>query len=184
MFGEKFVLHRGVTIWLTGLSGAGKTTISRLLLEQLKKWGIKTEVLDGDEIRRQLTADLGFSQQDRQKNIAIVTFIAKLLTRNDIIVIASFVSPYREMRQYCRSQIGSFIEVYIKCPLEECMRRDVKGLYQRALTGQIKEFTGISAPYEEPDNPDIVVMTNKETPGESAVKILTYLIDRGYLQRG
>lgn len=88
------------------------------------------------------------------------------------------------MRQYCRSQIGSFIEVYIKCPLEECMRRDVKGLYQRALTGQIKEFTGISAPYEEPDNPDIVVMTNKETPGESAVKILTYLIDRGYLQRG
>lgn len=174
-------MQKGVTVWLTGLSGAGKTTISRLVEDRLKKSGIKVEVLDGDVIRQYLTVDLGFSKEDRQKNIERAAFVAKLLTRNDVIVLASFISPYRQMREFCRHEIGSFIEVFVKCPLKECIRRDVKGLYKKALHAEIGYFTGISDPYEEPENPDIVVETNRETPEESSAKILDYLVQHRYV---
>lgn len=172
---------KGVTIWLTGLSGAGKTTISRLLEYYLIKLKVRVEALDGDEIRKHISDGLGFTREDRQKNIERVAYLCKLLTRNDVIVIASFISPYLEMRNYCREEIGSFVEVYVKCPLEECVRRDVKGLYSKARRGEIQNFTGISDPYEEPRNPDIIVDTARESPQDCAFKILAYLVKEGYL---
>lgn len=181
MSGQKYRLKKGVTIWLTGLSGAGKTTISHLLEEQLKKLKLKVEVLDGDAIRKLLSDNLGFSREDRQKHIARVAYICKLLTRNDVTVIASLISPYRETRDCCRKEIGSFVEVYVKCPLEECIRRDVKGLYHKAINGHIQGFTGISDPYEEPENPEVVVDTFIEEPRESVFKILVYLARQGFL---
>lgn len=177
------MLQKGVTVWFTGLSGAGKTTISQLVEAELRKSGVKVETLDGDRVRQHFTADLGFSREDRQKNMERVAFVAKLLTRNDVVVLASFVSPYRQMRDYCRQEIGSFIEVFVKCPLEECIRRDVKGLYRKALQGEIKNFTGISDPFEEPENPEIVVETDRTTPDECAAGIVAYLERHGYVQR-
>ncbi|RCW50870.1 adenylyl-sulfate kinase [Paenibacillus prosopidis] len=174
-------MQKGVTVWFTGLSGAGKTTISRLVETKLIESGIRVEAFDGDVVRRNLTADLGFSKEDRQKNIERVAFVAKLLTRNDVIVLASFISPYRQMRDYCRQEIGSFIEVFVKCSLAECIRRDVKGLYKKALNGEIPGFTGISDPFEEPDNPDIALDTEIEEPVESAAKIIEYLKQHRYI---
>ncbi|UOF90559.1 adenylyl-sulfate kinase [Fodinisporobacter ferrooxydans] len=174
-------MQKGVTVWLTGLSGAGKTTISRLVETELSKSGFRVEVLDGDEIRQYLSKELGFLKEDRQKNIERAAYVAKLLTRNDVIVLASFISPYQKLREYCRREIGSFIEVYVKCSLEECIRRDVKHLYKKALNGEIQHFTGISDTFEEPENPDIIVQTDRETPAESASRILDYLIRRQYI---
>lgn len=173
--------QKGVTIWLTGLSGAGKTTISIPLEAELKKRGLKVERLDGDIVRQGLTRDLGFSKEDRDKNIERVTFVARLLTRNDVIVICSFISPYRERRAKSREEIGSFIEVYVECPLEECIRRDVKGMYAKALAGEIENFTGVSDPYEEPENPEIVCHTAEETVDQSVAKIIAYLEEHGYI---
>ncbi|MGM0882792.1 MAG: adenylyl-sulfate kinase [Bacillota bacterium] len=175
-------MQKGVTVWFTGLSGTGKTTISRLVEAELIYSGIRVEALDGDVVRKNLTADLGFSKEDRQKNIERVAFVAKLLTRNDIIVLASFISPYRHMRDYSRQEIGSFIEVFVKCSLAECIRRDVKGLYKKALKGEIPCFTGISDPFEEPEKPDIVLDTEIETPAESAAKIIQYLMQHQYIK--
>jgi adenylylsulfate kinase len=174
-------LQKGVTVWFTGLSGAGKTTISGLVEAELRQSGKKVEALDGDVVRRNLTADLGFSKEDRFTNIQRVAYVAKLLTRNDIIVLASFISPYQEMRDYCRKEIGSFIEVFVKCPLEECISRDVKGLYKKALKGEISHFTGITDHFEEPMNPDVVVETGVETPQESAAIIMAYLARNHYV---
>lgn len=172
---------KGVTVWLTGLSGAGKTTIAMLVEKRLAAMGCRVERLDGDVVRRSLTRDLGFSREDRDRNIERVTFVAKLLTRNGVIVLASFISPYRAMREASRREIGEFVEVYVKCPLEVCMARDVKGIYRKALAGEISHFTGISDPYEEPLSPELVVETDRETPEESAAKVLGKLRELGYL---
>jgi adenylylsulfate kinase len=175
-------LQKGVTVWFTGLSGSGKTTISQIVAKELQNRKIKYEVLDGDVIRQQLTADLGFSKEDRQKNIERVSFVAKLLTRNDVIVLASFISPYRQMRDYARQEIGSFIEVYVKCSVQECTRRDVKGLYQKALNEEIPKFTGISDPFEEPNQPELIVNTEQETAEQSARKVIDYLKQNNYIR--
>lgn len=166
---------------MTGLSGAGKTTIAKIMEAELKARGLKIERLDGDVVRQSLTRDLGFSKEDRDKNIERVTFVAKLLSRNGVGVIASFISPYQAVRDVARRETTNFIEVYVHAPLEVCMERDVKGMYRKAIAGEIENFTGISDPYEEPVNPDLVLHTHLETPEESAAKAITYLEERGLI---
>jgi adenylyl-sulfate kinase len=178
---------RGFTVWLTGLSGSGKTTIAKLIAQELRGRGVKVERLDGDIVRQSLTRDLGFSKADRDLNIERVTFVAKLLTRNGVGVICSFISPYRERRATSRAEIGAgggFIEVYVECPLEVCAQRDVKGLYEKAFRGEIAEFTGVSDPYEPPETPEIVCHTADETVNESADKVIAYLERSGYIPAG
>jgi adenylyl-sulfate kinase len=175
--------HRGVTIWLTGLSGAGKTSIAIPLTETLRERGYKVERLDGDVVRKGLTRDLGFSKEDRDMNIERVTFVAKLLTRNCVIVPCAFISPYRAERARAREEIGEFIEVFVECPVGICAERDVKGLYAKAYAGEIPNFTGVSDPYEPPENPDVVVHTANETVEESVAKIITYLEDNDYISK-
>ena len=174
--------QKGVTLWFTGLPCSGKSAVADRLAECLKDRGYRVERLDGDIIRRSLTRDLGFSREDRDENIRRVAFVAKLLTRNDVFVLTSFISPYREVRAYARREIGSFLEVYTKCSLEECMRRDVKGMYKKAIEGKIKEFTGVSDPYEEPVDPEILLETDKEALEESAAKVLAKMRELGYLE--
>jgi len=173
--------QKGVTIWLTGLSGAGKSTIAVDLEKRLLAMGVDLEPLDGDVIRTNLSQGLSFSRADRDINVRRIGFVCELLTRHGVVVITSAISPYRAVRTELKERIGDFIEIYVNCPLEECINRDVKGLYKRAIAGEIPQFTGISDPYEEPLNPDIVCQTNIETLEESVEKIVTYLIDKGYL---
>jgi len=173
--------HKGFVLWFTGLSGSGKTTIAKLIEKELKSRGTHIERLDGDVVRQSLTADLGFSKEDRDKNIQRVTFVAKLLSRNDVGVLASFISPYRATRDWVRSEVTNFIEVFVDCSLEECIRRDVKGLYAKALAGEIPEFTGVSDPYEAPLNAEITVKTDGESVEESSAKIIRYLEEKGYV---
>ena len=165
----------GVTLWFTGLSGAGKTTISRAVEKELKSHGYKVEVLDGDVVRQNLTKGLGFSKEDRDENIRRVGFVANLLTRNQVIVLVSAISPYHEIREEVRQQIGNFVEVYVNAPLEVCEERDVKGLYRKARAGEIKNFTGIDDPYEPPQNPEVECRTDLESVEESVSKVLTKL---------
>jgi len=172
---------KGVTIWFTGLPCSGKTTIADELADILKKKGLNVERLDGDIVRKDLTNDLGFSKKDRDENIRRVTFVAKLLTRNNVIVLATFVSPYSKRREKTRKEIGEFLEVYVKCPVEECIKRDVKGMYEKALRGEITGFTGVDDPYEEPINPDLVLETHKESVEESVNKVLSLMEGTGYL---
>lgn len=167
--------QKGYTLWLTGLSGAGKTTLGNLVEMELKDRGIKVEFLDGDLVRQELCRDLGFSMADRMKNIERVCFLAKLLNRNGIWVVASFITPYRSMRSLCRKEISNYIEVYVQCDLDILINRDKKGLYKKALSGEIANFTGISDPFEEPENPDILVKTDQETPEQSLAKIIGWL---------
>ena len=173
--------QKGVTLWFTGLPCSGKSAIADKLADMLRERGYRVERLDGDIVRQSLTRDLGFSRADRDENIRRVTFVAKLLTRNDVFVLTSFISPYRDIRAESRGEIGSFVEIYTKCPLEKCMERDIKGMYKKAIEGKIKEFTGISDPYEEPENPEILLETDKETLEESTLKVLAYIKERGYL---
>jgi adenylyl-sulfate kinase len=173
--------QKGFTLWFTGLSGSGKTTIAKPIEQELRNRGLKVERLDGDIVRQSLTRDLGFSKEDRNKNIERVTFVAKLLTRNGVAVLCSFISPYRERRAKSRQEIGEFIEVYVECSVEECARRDVKGMYAMAFAGEIKEFTGVSDPYEPPENPEIVCHTAQETLEESIAKVIAYLEEHGYI---
>lgn len=173
--------QRGVTVWFTGLSGAGKTTISRHVEKDLRMQGYKVEVLDGDLIRQYLTKGLGFSREDRDENIRRIGFVAKLLTRNDVIVLVSAISPYRDIRQEVQQYIGEFIEVYVNAPLEVCELRDVKGLYKKARSGKIKHFTGIDDPYEEPLFPEVECRTEWEDVSESAAKVLEKLDELGYI---
>jgi adenylyl-sulfate kinase len=175
--------QRGFTAWFTGLSGSGKTTIARIVEDEMRARGLRVERLDGDIVRQSLTRDLGFSKEDRDMNIERVTFVAKLLTRNDVAVLCAFISPYRSRRALSRREIGEFIEVYIECPVDECARRDVKGLYAKAFAGEIGNFTGVSDPYEPPENPEIVCHTAEETPEQSAHRILMYLEQHGYIPR-
>ena len=167
--------NAGFTLWLTGLSGAGKTTIALALLPELQARGVKAERLDGDVVRESLTRDLGFSKEDRDKNIERVTFVAKLLSRNGVGVIGSFISPYQATRDMVRRETTNFIEVFVDASVETCIGRDVKGLYEKAIAGEIPNFTGVSDPYEAPVSPEIIVDTNTETLEESVNKILTYL---------
>jgi len=172
----------GLTIWFTGLSGSGKTTLSKELEKRLRERGVKKlEVLDGDVVRTNLSKGLGFSKEDRDINIRRIGFVAKLLTRNGALVMCAAISPYRSVRDEIRMDIGDFIEVYVRCPVDVCAERDVKGLYKKAMSGEIKQFTGVSDPYEEPINPEVVCETGNETVEESTEKILTKLELLGYL---
>jgi adenylyl-sulfate kinase len=173
--------QKGFTLWFTGLPCSGKTAVADKVAEILKESSLKVERLDGDIVRQSLTRDLGFSKEDRNENIRRVTFVAKLLTRNGVAVLTSFISPYREIREHARREIGNFIEVYVKCPVEVCMERDTKGMYEKAIRGEIKEFTGVSDPYEEPLNPEILLETDKETLEESTDKVIQRLNDLGYI---
>ena len=174
-------LQRGVTVWFTGLPSSGKSTIARLVERQCRKWKLKTELLDGDVVRTHLTKGLGFSKEDRDTNIKRIAFVCQLLTRNDVLAITSAISPYRETRDQARQMIGSFVEVYVKTSLEECEKRDVKGLYQKARAGEVKGMTGVDDPYEAPANPEVVCETEKETAEECAAKVIAKLRDLGYL---
>ena len=167
--------QQGFTLWLTGLSGAGKTTVAMALENELHERGLLIERLDGDTVREGLTRDLGFSKEDRDKNIERVCFVARLLSRNRVGVVASFISPYREARDNVRQQTTNFIEVYVNAPLEVCAARDVKGLYAKAFAGQIQGFTGVNDPYEAPENPEIILHTDKETLEQSVNIIIDYL---------
>jgi adenylylsulfate kinase len=174
--------QKGVTIWLTGLSGSGKTTISHAVAKDLKLFGYKVEILDGDIIRQHLSGDLGFSQQDRVTNIRRIGFVADLLTRNGVIVIVAAIAPYRNIRDEIRLQIGNFIEVFVNSPLEVCERRDPKGLYAKARAGLIQNFTGIDDPYEPPLNPEVLCRTDQESAIESSKQILRKLRELGYIE--
>ena len=169
----------GFVLWFTGLSGSGKSTIADRVAEKLRERGLKIERLDGDTVRKSLTRDLGFSERDRNENIRRVAFVAKLLSRNGVGVIASFISPYRKIRNHVREEVTNFVEVYAKCPLEICIERDPKGLYKKALNGEIENFTGISHPYEEPENPEILLETDKETVDECVDKVINKLEEFG-----
>ena len=176
--------QQGFTLWFTGLSGSGKTALAKALEPVLRERGLKVERLDGDIVRQSLTRDLGFSKEDRDKNIERVTFVAKLLTRNGVATICSFISPYIERRNRSRREIGSFVECYVECPLETLIERDVKGLYKKALAGEIQNFTGVSDPYEPPPNPEIVVNSATQTIEDSTAIILDRLTELGYLPPG
>jgi adenylylsulfate kinase len=171
----------GVTVWFTGLSGAGKTTISLAVEKKLLSYGHRVEILDGDVVRQNLTKGLGFSKEDRDENIRRVGFVAGLLTRNQVSVLVSAISPYREIRQEVRHRIGNFVEVYVNAPLLVCEQRDVKGLYKKARSGEIKNFTGIDDPYEPPLNPEVECRTDLESLEESVSKVLAKLRELGYL---
>ncbi len=170
------MLKEGYTLWFTGWSGSGKTTIAMALEEKLRKRDLQyVQRLDGDIVREDLCSDLGFSKEDRNENIRRATFIAQMLSNNGVATLVSFISPYRDLRAHARSRCHNFIEVYVKCDRDTLIKRDVKGLYEKALNNEITEFTGISDPYEEPENPELVLDTAKEDPEESVEKIIEYL---------
>lgn len=175
------VEHAGFVVWLTGLSGAGKTTISIALESMLRARQVRLERLDNDTIRQTLSRDLGFSKEERDKNIERVTYVAQLLSRNQVGVIASFISPYAAMRDFARLHTTNFIEVFVDAPLEVCIQRDVKGLYAKALAGEILNFTGISDPYEAPLQPEVHVHTDRESVERCVLRIIECLEERGLI---
>jgi len=179
---RRITLARGFTLWLTGLSGAGKSTLATALGRELARHGIPVETLDGDEVRQNLSKGLGFSREDRDANIRRIGYVAKLLTRNGVVVISAAISPYRAVRDEVRREIGAFVEVHVKASLEECVRRDTKGLYARALAGEIAQFTGVSDPYEEPLAPELVVDTEREDVTSSATRVIDRLVELGHLR--
>jgi len=177
--------HKGCTVWMTGLSGSGKSTLAVALEKKLWERGVRAYVLDGDNIRHGLNKDLGFSPSDRTENIRRIGEVAKLFTDAAVINVTAFISPYRADRDTVRALMpeGDFVEAFIDCPVDVCERRDVKGLYKKARAGEIKEFTGISAPYEPPLNPEVTVRTDRESEEESLNHLLQYLERRGYIPR-
>ena len=174
---------KGFTVWFTGLSGAGKSTLADRLGPLLQQLGHKVEVLDGDVVRTNLSKGLGFSKEDRDTNIRRIGFVCNLLTRNDVVAISAAISPYREIRDENRKMIGNFVEVYVKCPIPVLAERDVKGLYKKALAGEIKNFTGIDDPYEEPLHPEVLVESDKETVDQSLHKIVAKLESMGLISK-
>jgi adenylylsulfate kinase len=172
---------RGFVLWLTGLPGAGKTTLAYGVMNRLKAMGKRVEVLDGDEIRKGLSRDLGFSKEDREKHNERVIYVAKLLSRNGVATVVPLISPYREVREKARKETGNFVEVYVRCPLDVLIQRDPKGLYRKALAGEITNLTGIQDPYEEPVSPEIIVDTDKLSIEESINIIVNYLISNGFV---
>lgn len=173
----------GFTVWFTGLPCSGKTTVSQLLAARLRSLKYPVELLDGDEVRHHLSQGLGFTRQDRDLNIGRIGYVCHLLSRNGVIAIAAAVSPYREAREAVRKRIGRFMEVYVKCPLEVCIARDKKGMYRKAFAGEIPQFTGVSDPYEEPTEPEVIVETDAQSPEESISVILGQLVSLGYIPR-
>ncbi|NQY92000.1 MAG: adenylyl-sulfate kinase [Deltaproteobacteria bacterium] len=180
---EKISGHRGCTVWLTGLSGSGKSTLANLLEKALWERGARAYVLDGDNVRHGLNKDLGFSPEDREENIRRIGEVAALFTEAGIINVTAFISPYKGDRDKVREIMadGDFVEVYVKCDLDECEKRDPKGLYKKARAGEIPEFTGISAPYEEPDKAELIIDTTSQSEEDSLQALLSYLEEKGYL---
>ena len=174
-------MQKGVTLWFTGLSGAGKSTLANHVATELRRRGLKVEILDGDEVRTNLSKGLGFSKEDRAPTIKRIGSVCKLLTRNGVVAISAAISPYREVRDHNRTEIGQFIEIYVRCSIEELTRRDVKGLYKKALAGELPNFTGVSDPYEPPLNPEITVDSERQREQESLQAILTYLEQQGWI---
>lgn len=174
--------NKGFTIWFTGLSGAGKSTLAEALEQRLKQRGRNVEILDGDIVRTHLSKGLGFSREDRDTNIKRIAFVCGLLTRNGVVCISAAISPYREARAWAREEIGNFVEIYVRCSLEVCRQRDVKGLYKLVDEGKIKNFTGIDDPYEEPEHPELIIESDRETLEESIERIFTRLVELGYLE--
>jgi adenylylsulfate kinase len=173
---------RGFTLWFTGLSGSGKTTISEIVEHELRTRVRKVEVLDGDIVRTNLSKGLGFSKEDRDTNVLRIGFVADLLTRNGVGVIVSAISPFKDVRDQVRQNVGEdFIEILVDAPLEVCVERDVKGLYKKAFSGEIPQFTGVSDPYEAPTAPELHIKTNEEEPQESARRVIGHLEELGYL---
>jgi adenylylsulfate kinase len=175
--------HKGFTLWFTGLSGSGKSTIAERVALKLERKGMPVEILDGDVVRTHLSKGLGFSREDRDENIKRVGFVCQLLSRHGVAVIASVISPYREAREYNRQKIKNFVEVYTRCPVEVCEERDLKGLYLKARSGEIKGFTGVDDPYEPPLNPEVTCKTDVETIEESVDKVIQKLEELGYLSQ-
>ena len=179
------VNNPGLVLWFTGLSGAGKSTLSVPVAEKLRDAGARVEVLDGDEVRTHLSKGLGFSKEDRDTNIRRIGFVAELLAKNGVVAITAAISPYRDVRDEVRAKVerhgARFIEVYVECPIDVLSDRDVKGLYKKALAGEIKNFTGVSDPYEPPLKPDVVVRSDRETVAESVEKILAEIRGQGAL---
>ena len=176
------MMNTGFTIWFTGLSGSGKSTLSEVIEQRMKTLGRNVEVLDGDIVRTHLSKGLGFSREDRDTNIKRIGFVCNLLTRNGVICISAAIAPYRDARDWARKEIGNFVEVYVRCPLDVCRQRDVKGLYKLVDEGKIKNFTGVDDPYEEPLHPELIVETDKETVEESVARIFAKLTQLGYLE--
>jgi len=171
--------HKGLTLWFTGLSGAGKSTLSTIVADELRQNRYKVEILDGDVVRTHLSKGLGFSKEDRDTNIRRIGWVCHVLARNGVVAIAAAISPYREIRDEVRCMhAGSFFEVFVECPISVLAARDVKGLYKKALAGEIQNFTGISDPYEAPMSPEITVHSDRETPAESAARIMAELRQR------
>jgi adenylylsulfate kinase len=174
-------LNQGFVIWLTGLPASGKTTIARQLETRLKEVGRKVEVFDGDEVRKNLSSDLGFSKEHRKLHAMRVAYVSKLLARNGIVAVVALISPFREFRDAARQEIDNFVEVYVKCSIETCTQRDPKGLYKKAASGQIKDLTGPQEPYEEPVNPEVTVDTERFTVEDSVKRILSTVTELGLL---
>jgi adenylylsulfate kinase len=178
---RKEMAQKGFTLWFTGLSGSGKSTIAERVALRLERRGLPVEVLDGDVVRTNLSKGLGFSREDRDENIKRVGFVCGLLTRHGVVAVASVISPYRDARDHNRKQIGKFVEVYTRCPVEICAKRDIKGLYQKAVAGEIKGFTGVDDPYEPPSNPEVVCHTDTESVEESVEKVMKKLEELGFI---
>jgi adenylylsulfate kinase len=174
--------QKGFTVWFTGLSGAGKSTLAEMLFHELRRRDMKVELLDGDVVRTNLSKGLGFSKEDRDTNILRIGFVANLLTRNGVACITSAISPYRHVRNECRSMIKDFVEVHVHATVEECAKRDVKGLYEKAMRGEIKGFTGVDDPYEPPSAPEVFVDTMSQSPDDSLQLILDTLDELGYIE--
>ncbi|KIL40558.1 adenylylsulfate kinase [Gordoniibacillus kamchatkensis] len=166
----------GMVLWFTGLSGAGKTTTARALLEPLRQSGLQVELLDGDELRSVISKGLGFSREDRLENIRRIVYISKLLARNGVTVLVSAITPYREMRELARRELPGYVEIFVDCPLEECERRDTKGLYAKARRAEITHFTGIGDSYEPPEQPDIVIRTHVDELSSNVALIMDYIL--------
>lgn len=175
------MIHKGFTLWLTGMSGAGKSTISDALMERFRGGGVKVELLDGDIVRTNLSQGLGFTREDRDTNVRRIGFVCELLSRNGVIAVVAAISPYRSTREEVKARIPNFVEVHVDCPIEVLAARDVKGLYKKALAGEVANFTGISDPYEAPEHPDVVVRTDTETVEVSVAKVWSELERRGFV---
>jgi adenylylsulfate kinase len=176
-------MDQGFTLWFTGLSGAGKSTLANLVAEELRARNHRVEVLDGDEVRTNLSKGLGFSKEDRDTNIRRIGYVAHLLARNGVIAISAAISPYRDVRDEVRRQHRNFLEVYVRCPLATLVERDVKGLYRKALNGDLLNFTGVSDPYEEPLDPELVIDTHRESREQSLAKLIETLESLNYISR-
>lgn len=172
----------GFCVWFSGLSGAGKSTLARLLEEHLADNGIKVEILDGDMVRTNLSKGLGFSREDRETNLKRIAFVADLLSRNGVAVIVAAISPYQNIRDEVREMVTNYVGVYVDCPLDKVIERDPKGLYKRALAGEIEHFTGISDPFEPPQRQDVTVRTDLQTPEESVTRLIDHLLESGLIE--